>query len=78
MELYFDNECGFSQNVLMTITNLGIQDQLVMKNIRENPEFRKELIEWTGNSQVPTLIVDHQPMRESQVINEYLVDRFVA
>ena len=38
LELYFYNECGFSQSVLNCMTNLHCEDKIVKKNIRENPE----------------------------------------
>ena len=45
LELYFYNECGFSQRVLNTITNLGIGNKIIKKNIRENANYEKELID---------------------------------
>jgi hypothetical protein len=39
LELYFYNECGFSQSVLNCVTNLGCEDKIIKKNIRENPEY---------------------------------------
>lgn len=76
MILYFHKECGFSRSVLNTITNLGIADKIDFRNIRENPGYERELVELCGDKQVPTLIVDGAPMRESQDINAFLVDRF--
>jgi len=31
MELYFYNECGFSQSVLNCMTNLHCEDQIIKK-----------------------------------------------
>lgn len=78
LALYYYNECGFSQSVLNTMINLKIKDQIVLKNIRENPAYQEELIALCGNPQVPTLKVDDQPMQESETINRFLVDQFVA
>jgi len=44
MELYFYEECEYSQIVLNTITNLKIKDQFTFKNIRENPDYATELL----------------------------------
>ena len=78
LELYFYNECGFSRSVLNLITNLKIDDQIVKKNIRENSDYERELEALCGDIQVPTLVVDGKPMRESETINSFLVDQFVA
>jgi glutaredoxin-related protein len=75
--LYFYNECGFSQSVLNCITNLRVGDRIIQKNIRENAEYEKELIDLCGDKTVPTLIVDGKPMRGSEEINQFLVDRLL-
>ncbi|MDH5560202.1 MAG: glutaredoxin [Deltaproteobacteria bacterium] len=77
LQLYFHHECGFSRSVLNTINNLKIQDKIELKNIRENPEFEKTLIEIMGDKQVPTLIVDEKPMRESEDIKKFLIKSFL-
>ncbi len=77
LELFYYNECGFSQQVLNTIKNLKIGEKIMMKNIRENADYEKELITLCGDSQVPTLKADGNPMRETEVINRFLVDHFV-
>jgi len=77
LELFFYNECGFSQSVLNTIKNLKIQDKVILKNIRENPEFEKELLSVCGDKKVPTLMVDDEPMRESEAIKKFLVQKFM-
>ncbi len=77
LELYYHSECEFSRNVLNIIKNLKIKEQIVLKNIRENPQYEKELIVLCGNRQVPTLKINGQAMRESEAINAYLLDRFL-
>ena len=77
LELYYYNECEFSRNVLNIIKNLKIEERIVLKNIRENPQYEKELIVLCGNRQVPTLNNNGQAMRESEAINAYLLDRFL-
>ena len=77
LELYFYNECGFSQRVLNCITNLRVGNQIIRKNIRENIDYEKELVDLCGDKTVPTLVVDGKPIRGSEEINQFLVNRFL-
>jgi glutaredoxin-related protein len=77
IELYFYNECGFSQSVLNCMTNLHCNDQIVMKNIRENPDNEKELIQLTGGKTVPVLVIDGKLIKGSEEINQFLVGKFL-
>ena len=77
IELYFYNECGFSQSVLNCMTNLHCNDQIVMKNIRENPDNEKELIKLTGGKTVPVLVIDGKLIKGSEEINQFLVGKFL-
>jgi len=77
MELYFYNECGFSQSVLNCMTNLHCEDKIVKKNIRENPDNEKELIQLTGAKTVPVLVIDGKPIKGSEEINQFLVGKFM-
>jgi len=77
MELYFYNECGFSQSVLNCMTNLHCRDKIRMKNIRENPEFEKELVALCGIKTVPVLVIDGKPLCGSEAINQFLVGEFL-
>ena len=77
IELYFYNECGFSQSVLNCMTNLHCEDKIVRKNIRENPDNEKELIQLTGAKTVPVLVVDGKLITGSEAINQFLVGKFM-
>jgi glutaredoxin len=77
LELYFYNECGFCQSVLNCMTNLRIEDKVLKKNVRENPEYEKELIALTGAKTVPVLVLDGKPMSGSEQINQFLVGKFL-
>ena len=77
MELYFYNECGFSQSVLNCMANLHCEEKVVKKNIRDNPEHEKELIQLTGAKTVPVLVVDGTPIKGSEEINQFLVGKFL-
>jgi glutaredoxin-related protein len=77
LELYFYNECGFSQSVLNCVTNLHCEDKIVKKDIRENPEYEKELIALCGAKTVPVLVIDGKPVKGSEEITQYLVSEFL-
>ena len=77
MELYFYNECGFSQSVLNCLTNLHCEDNITKKNIRDNPDYETELIALTGAKTVPVLVVDGKLLKGSEEINQYLVGKFM-
>ena len=77
LELYFHNECGFSRSVLNCMTNLHCEDKITKKNIRENPEYEKELAILTGAKTVPVLVIDGKPLPGSEEINRYLVEKFL-
>jgi glutaredoxin-related protein len=77
LELYFYNECGFSQSVLNCVTNLHCEDKVTRKNIRENPEYEKELVALCGAKTVPVLVVDGQPICGGEKINQFLVGKFL-
>ena len=77
LELYFHKECGFSRAVLNTVNNLKISDKIVFKDIREDPDYEKELISIMGDKQVPTLITDGIPKRESEEIKKFLIANFM-
>jgi len=77
MELYFYNECGFSQSVLNCMTNLHCEDNITKKNIRENPEYEQELITLCGAKTVPVLVIDGKPLCGCEEINQFLVAKFL-
>jgi glutaredoxin-related protein len=77
LELYFYNECGFSQTVLNCLTNLHCEDQVIKKNIRENPDYEAELITLTGAKTVPVLVIGGKPLKGSEEINQFLVGKFL-
>lgn len=77
LELYFYNECGFSQGVLNCITNLHCEDKITKKNIRANPDYERELIALCGAKTVPVLVIDGKAMKGSEEINRFLVEKFL-
>ena len=77
LELYFYNECGFCQSVLNCMSNLHCSEKVVMKNIRKNPDYEQELVGLTGAKTVPVLVVDGKPVRGSEEISQFLVEKFL-
>jgi glutaredoxin-related protein len=77
LELYFYNECGFCQSVLNCMSNLHCSEKVVMKNIRKNPDYEQELVDLTGAKTVPVLVVDGKPVRGSEEISQFLVEKFL-
>jgi glutaredoxin len=77
LEFYFYNECGFCQSVLNCLSNLHIEDKVIKKNIRENPQYEKELVGLTGAKTVPVLVVDGKSLAGSEEINQFLVGKFL-
>ena len=76
MELYFYEDCEYSQAVFETIAKLKISDEFTFKDIRVNPDYAKELINLTGNETVPCLVNEKGPMKEANDIRKYLVSHF--
>ena len=68
MELYFYEDCEYSQIVIHTISKLKIQDKFTFKDIRLNPDYAKELEDLTGNITVPCLL------KEEGFIIDYKVE----
>lgn len=77
LELYFYNECGLCQSVLNCMSNLHCSEKVALKNIRENPDYEQELVGLTGAKTVPVLVVDGKPVRGSEEISQFLVEKFL-
>ena len=76
IELYFHEDCEYSQNVLNTISNLKINNKLTFKDILVNPDYAKELAELTGNVTIPRLVTGVRPMKEAKDFRKYIVSHF--
>ena len=76
MELYFYEDCEYSQIVLNTIYKLKIQDKFSLKDIHLNPDYAEELEDLTGDISVPCLVNAEGPMKEAKDIRKYLISYF--
>ena len=77
MELYFYEDCEYSQIVLNTISMLKIKYKFTFKDILLNPDYAKELVELTGDVMVPCLKTQDGPIKEAKDIRKYLVSHFL-
>ena len=76
MDLYFYEECEFSQIVLHTISSLKIEDKINFKDIRLNLTFLAELKKIAGSQTVPCLNTKDGFIKESIEIRRYLLEKF--
>jgi glutaredoxin 3 len=76
LELYFFPDCPYCRKVLDAIDDLGLKEKVVFRNARSDPKQKEALVELTGKTQVPCLVVDGKPMHESEDIKRYLYQAF--
>jgi glutaredoxin len=63
--------------VLNFIEKNNLNNSFILKNIREDPEARKELISIGGKEQVPCLFIDGNPLYESADIINWLEENLL-
>ncbi len=68
--LYHFEACPYCAKVRAAVKELGLE--LEMRDTREDEKFRNELVELTGRTQVPCLVIDGKPMHESDDIVDWL------
>ena len=74
LELFYKESCPYCQKVLRFMEMNKIDD-VELKDIVANPEFRDNLLEVGGKGQVPCLFIDSKPMYESMDIIKFLKER---
>lgn len=74
--LYHYQSCPFCVKVRRYMERQGIE--LPMKDIRLDPDARRELLEKGGKTQVPALLIDGQILYESDDIIRWMEDHLVA
>jgi glutaredoxin len=81
LALYMFPTCPYCRRVMSTLDALGVEVEY--RNIRQDPEYREELIEARGQKTVPVLRIASSEaggtdewMPESRDIEQYLANRF--
>jgi glutaredoxin 2 len=70
LALYKYDSCPFCMRVMHHVRGLGLEVE--MRDIHRDPEARRQLMTYTGHTQVPMLLIDDVPMLESADINRWL------
>lgn len=79
LALYYYETCSFCIRVLRTIERLRLKIEL--RNIRQVPAYREQLLQGGGDSRVPCLLIMNDEgalewLYESDAIMNYLEERF--
>ena len=72
--LYEFPSCPYCRRVLDAIDDLGVEVEL--RDTIQQPAHRDELRRLMGSTQVPTLLIDGKPMRESADIIDWLYTHY--
>jgi hypothetical protein len=56
--------------------NFKAKDHFTLKDILGNEAYKQELVDLCGDARVPTLVIENQPMRESETIIGWMVDKY--
>lgn len=81
LSLYQTTFCPFCIRVRRALEQIGIE--LEIRDVMDNPDYRRELVEGTGRQTVPVLRIDEPTgethwMPESLDIIRYLQERFAS
>jgi glutaredoxin 3 len=74
LELYHRWTCPYSAKVRAEIGRLELEDQIQFHEIGEDEGAAERLQQLTGKTQVPCLVVDGEPMLESNDIVHWFND----
>ena len=72
--LFVKSNCGFSRKAMLARENLHLQNELPLKNVTEDPKAREDLVRLSGKDQAPCLMIEGNPIQESDEIVRYLVN----
>lgn len=72
LELYYFPQCSYCQTVLSALRVTGLEGEVAMYDILDEPHYKQKLITDTGRSTVPCLYIDGKPMFESLDIAKWL------
>ncbi len=77
VQLYHRWHCGYSARVRDFIEKQQLGDRIEFIELGEVEGAAAKLAELTGETQVPCLVVDGEPMQESATIVEWLAANLV-
>ena len=72
VELFYRETCPYSSKVREFIRENGLLAKIEEHNIEEDPESLVKLMELNEDDQVPCLVIDGEPMLESDAIVDWL------
>lgn len=72
LELYYFPQCPYCQIVLSALRVTGLESEVTLLDIHDEPKNREKLIHDTGRGTVPCLYIDGKPMHESKDIANWL------
>ena len=72
LELYYYPECPYCRKVLRAIDDLGLANDIELKNIHADESARQTLTSVGGKQQVPCLFINGAPLYESSDIVDWL------
>ena len=76
LALYKFDSCPYCKRVFRTIDQLDVN--IEYRDTRSGPDWRKDLRDKTGRTQVPCLFIDGEPLFESSDISAYLSKNFAV
>lgn len=76
LALYKFDGCPYCQRVYRTIDSRAVN--IEYRDVRTNADWRRDLIERTGRSQVPCLLIDGEPLFESADISAFVEANYAA
>jgi len=68
--LYYTPTCPYSMKVVRFLNS--IHKKIALVDVRNNPQAKRELIEYGGKSQIPCLFIDEKPLYEADKIIDWL------
>lgn len=72
LTLYIGKGCPYCEKVTSFLKEENLRDKVEIKEVWNNKENHEELMEVCGDTQVPCLSIDDEPMHESLEIIEKL------
>jgi glutaredoxin 3 len=74
IELFYRETCPYSSKVREFIREAGLISKIEEHDVEEDSDSLDELIELNEDDQVPCLVVDGEPILESDAIVDWLAE----